>query len=152
MERLDVGAHRLRVASSGSGPPDFVCLHGLVDTLEIWDRLAGPLSERGRALRYDQRGHGESDAPPGPYRREDLAGDAVALLDRLEIGRAVLVGHSLGGIVAMTMALVHPHRVAGLVLIGTASHCNEKVAGWYERIARAGERDGTAGLARAIYG
>ncbi len=152
MERLDVGAHRLRVASSGSGPPDFVCLHGLVDTLEIWDRLAGPLSERGRALRFDQRGHGESDAPAGPYRREDLAGDAIALLDRLEIERAVLVGHSLGGIVAMTAALAHPHRVAGLVLIGTASRCNEKVAGWYERIARAGERDGTAGLARAIYG
>ena len=62
------------------------------------------------------------------------------------------MGHSLGGIVAMTAALAHPHRVAGLVLIGTASRCNEKVAGWYERIARAGERDGTAGLARAIYG
>ncbi len=52
----------------------------------------------------------------------------------------------------MTTALAYPDRIAGLVLIGTASQCNEKVAGWYERIALAGERDGAAGLARAIYG
>ena len=150
--RLAVGDHSLRIASSGTGPPDFLCLHGLVDQLEIWDRLVGPLSERGRAIRLDLRGHGESDAPPGPYRREDLARDVVALLDALEISRAILVGHSMGGVIAMTTALAYPDRVAGLVLIGTASQCSEKVADWYERIARAGETDGTAGLVRAIYG
>ena len=150
--RLSVGDHSLRIASSGTGPPDFLCLHGLVDRLEIWDRLVDPLSERGRAICFDLRGHGESDAPPGPYRREDLAGDAVALLDALEIPRAILVGHSMGGVIAMTTALAYPDRVAGLVLIGTASQCSEKVSGWYERIALAGETDGLTGLARAIYG
>ena len=74
------------------------------------------------------------------------------MLDALEISRAILVGHSMGGVVAMTTALAYPDRVAGLVLIGAASQCSEKVAHWYERIARAGETDGTAGLARAIYG
>ncbi|MDJ0867223.1 MAG: alpha/beta fold hydrolase [Myxococcota bacterium] len=152
MTQLDVGGHALRVEVSGSGPPDLICLHGLVDRLEIWDPVAAPLAQRARVIRLDQRGHGESEAPPGPYVRADLAGDVVTVIDRLAGGRAVLVGHSMGGIVSMATALAQPDRVAGLVLIGTASRCNEKTAGWYERIARAGERDGIDGLGRAIYG
>ncbi len=152
IERIDIGGHELRVAIGGEGPPDFVCLHGLVDTLEIWDGLGPALEARGRLLRFDQRGHGASDAPPGPYRREDLAGDAIALLDRQGIDRAILIGHSMGGIVAMTAALGWPDRVAGLVLLGTASQCSERIAEWYERIAEDGETHGTDGLARAIYG
>lgn len=149
---VDVGGHRLRLAVAGSGRPDLLCLHGLVDRLEIWDRLCGPLSERGRVARIDQRGHGESEAPPGPYRREDLAADVVAVLREIGAPSAILVGHSMGGIVSMTTALEHPEQVEGLVLIGTASQCTEKVAGWYERIAVAGERHGSDGLARTIYG
>ena len=152
MQRIDVGGHGLRVDVSGEGPPDLLCLHGLVDRLEIWDRIAKPLSERGRLIRIDQRGHGESDAPPGPYRREDLAADVVSVIEHFGSSRAVLLGHSMGGIVAMTTALAHPERVAGLVLIGTASQSKQKVAEWYERIALAGERGGSAGLAHAIYG
>lgn len=144
--------HWLRVDAHGSGPPHFLCLHGLADTLEIWDPLVEPLSKRGQVLRIDQRGHGESGAPPGPYRREDLAADAIAVLDERGVERAILVGHSLGGIVSMVTALEYSDRIAALVLIGTASRCSEKVAGWYERIARAGERDGCVGLARTIYG
>ena len=152
MQRIEVAGHRLRVERRGSGPPSFLCLHGLVDTLEIWDRLVDPLAALGEVVRYDQRAHGESDAPPGEYAREDLAGDAVAVLDQLGIERAVLIGHSMGGIVAMTTALAHPDRVAGLVLIGTASQCSERVAGFYDRIAAAGESEGNEGLARVIYG
>ncbi len=152
MQRIDVGGHALRVDVSGNGPPDLLCLHGLVDRLEIWDRLVAPLSERGRVIRMDQRGHGGSEAPTGPYRREDLASDVASVLKALGSSRALLVGHSMGGIVSMATALAHPDRVAGLVLIGTASHCSEKVARWYERIAVAGEQGGTGALARAIYG
>ena len=149
---VDVGGHRLRLETAGNGSPTFLCLHGLVDRIEIWDRIAGPLSERGRVARIDQRGHGGSEAPPGPYRREDLAGDVSAVIRELGDPNTVLLGHSMGGIVSMTTALVHPEQVAGLVLIGTASQCNEKIAGWYERIALAGEKDGNEGLVRAIYG
>ncbi|HJO23913.1 MAG: alpha/beta fold hydrolase [Myxococcota bacterium] len=149
---IDAGGHRLHVDISGTGPPDLVCLHGLVDSVAIWDRVTPPLAKTGRVVRVDQRGHGRSEAPPGPYRREDLASDVTAVLASLAIERAVLVGHSLGGIISMTTALCHPEQVAGLVLVATASQCNAKVAGWYERIAAAGERDGNAGLAHAIYG
>ena len=99
-------------------------------------------------MRIDQRGHGGSGAPPGPYSRAALASDVIAVLDAEGIDRTILVGHSMGGIVAMQAALEFPERIAGLVLIGTTSECREKVAGWYERIALAGDRDGTAGLGR----
>ena len=149
---LDVGGHTLRLSVAGSGRPDFLCLHGLVDRLEIWDRIAGSLAERGRVLRVDQRGHGASQAPEGPCRREDLAADVCAVI-RAQGGRGtLLVGHSMGGIVAMSVALAQPELVAGLVLVGTASQCSEKVAAWYERIATAGETAGLGGLARTIYG
>jgi 3-oxoadipate enol-lactonase len=109
--RIDVGGHHLRTIIRGAGPPYFVCLHGLADTLEIWSKVAGPLAARGRVVLVDQRGHGESEAPPGPYRREDLAVDVRTLLDRLDIPQAVLVGHSMGGIVAMTAALAYRDRL-----------------------------------------
>ena len=150
--RLALDGFSRRYAEAGGGEPVFLCLHGLADTLEVWDALAGPLAERGRLVRIDQRGHGESGAPPGPCTREDHARDAIAVLDALAIPRAIVIGHSVGGIVAMAAALVAPERVAGLVLIGTASRCNERTAAWYERIALAAEQDGGDGLMRVIYG
>lgn len=151
--RLDVGGFALRAAASGVDPPPaFACLHGLVDTLEIWDAVAPALSARGRLVRFDQRGHGESDAPPGAYGRDDLGRDCAAVLERSAMDRAILVGHSMGGVVAMATALRFPERVAGLVLIATTSQASERVAAWYERIARAGEADGVDGIRRAIHG
>ena len=151
-----IGDHDINVLSGGPSQSEearhFTCLHGLVDTLEIWKHMAPDLEARGRVTRIDQRGHGQSGAPPGPYTRADLAADVLAVLDAEGINQTILVGHSMGGIVAMEAALAYPDRIAGLVLIGTTSECREKVAGWYERIALAGERDGAPGLGRAIYG
>ena len=149
---VSLGDHEINVLSRGEGDRHFTCLHGLVDTLDIWKRLAPSLEERGRVIRIDQRGHGASGAPPGPYSRAQLASDVVGVLDAEGIDQTILVGHSMGGIVAMETALAYPERIAGLVLIGTTSECREKVAGWYERIALAAEQDGNAGLGRAIYG
>lgn len=152
MKRIDLGSHELRVDSSGEGRPVFLLLHGLVDTLDVWKRFAPRLAEHGRVIAIDQRGHGESSAPAGPFAREDLADDAIAVLEAEGVDRAILVGHSMGGIISMAAALRAPDRVAGMVLLGTASQCNEKTARWYERIALAGEADGNDGLRRAIYG
>ncbi len=152
MSRVPRPGFELRVESAGQGAPCLLCLHGLVDTLEIWERALPGMCALGRVVRFDQRGHGRSTAPAGACGREDLAADAVAVLDHLGIERAVWVGHSMGGIVAMTAALGWPERCAGLVLLGTAGQCSERIAGWYEEIARAGERDGAQGLARKIYG
>ncbi len=150
--QIDLGTHSLRIQQRGNGPPHFICLHGLVDTLEVWNTLAAPLADRGHVVALDQRAHGGSTAPPGPYAREDLAADVIATLDHVRVAETIVVAHSMGGIVAMTTALAFPDRVRGLVLLGAASQCNERVAMWYERIATAAESDGLPGLARAIYG
>ena len=81
-----------------------------------------------------------------------MAKDVIAVLDAFECERALLVGHSMGGVVSMVTALEYPERVEGLVLIGTASQCSEKVATWYEKIAKSGEDEGIDGLRRTIYG
>jgi pimeloyl-ACP methyl ester carboxylesterase len=149
---IDLGSHNTRITDSGEGDQVFLCLHGLVDSIEIWERLTPKLMKFGRVVAMDQRGHGRAGAPPGPYTRKDLAADVIGVLDSLNLEKVILVGHSMGGIIAMTTALAYPNRVVGLVLLGTASHCNEKTANWYEKIALSGEQDGVAGLASAIYG
>ncbi|MCP4004093.1 MAG: alpha/beta fold hydrolase [bacterium] len=148
MQRIDLDSHQIDVEWFGkpSPGPVFVCLHGLVDSREIWKPLAAYLSKRGRVLLVDQRAHGTSTAPPGRFTRDDLANDVVAVMDQLEIDRCVLIGHSMGGMVSLAAALNTPRLVTGLALLGTAPHCSERTAQWYERIASAGEEHGIAGL------
>ncbi len=152
MRRIDAGGHAIALETLGAGSEAYVCLHGLADTREIWRGLAPELAQRGRVVLVDQRGHGDSDAPPGPYTLAALAGDVAAALDATALPRATLVGHSLGGVVAMATALAYPERVDGLVLLGTTGQCSARVGEWYERIAAAGECDGIDGIRREIYG
>lgn len=71
-------------------------------------------------VRVDPRGAGRSPAPPGPYSLGQMADDVVEVLDHLQIRSAVVVGHSMGGGVAQSLASRYPERVAGLVLVATA--------------------------------
>jgi 3-oxoadipate enol-lactonase len=105
------------------GPPDAppVLLGGaLGTTTDLFDHLASSLRGRRRVVRFDHRGHGSSPAPPGPYTASDLAGDVVALADRLGIERFGYVGLSIGGAVGLTLALEHGDRLDALVLACTA--------------------------------
>jgi non-heme chloroperoxidase len=77
------------------------------------------LPPRYRVLAIDQRGFGDSERPESGYAIDDLASDAVAFLDAIGIGRATMVGHSMGTFVARRVAELHPERVARLVLIGS---------------------------------
>jgi 3-oxoadipate enol-lactonase / 4-carboxymuconolactone decarboxylase len=99
--------------------PVVMFANSLGTTLEMWDDQAAALATRYRVLRYDQRGHGRSPAPPGPYSVAELAEDAVALLDRLGIERVSFCGLSLGGAVGMTLALRAPQRLERVVLCCT---------------------------------
>ena len=113
------------------GAPAVVFVHGLAASGEIWAGQAERLRDRHRVLRYDLRSHARSPAVPGPCTRGDLVADLVGLLDDSGIERATLVGHSAGGVIAMQTAVEHPARVAALVLVGTASECNDRTAAWY---------------------
>jgi 3-oxoadipate enol-lactonase len=86
---------------------------------ELWDPER--YAHHFRVLRYEHRGHGASETPPGPYTVEQLAGDALALLDELGVDRASWLGLSLGGMVAMWIAACVPERVERLVLACTSA-------------------------------
>jgi pimeloyl-ACP methyl ester carboxylesterase len=114
-----MGADVLHYRVVGSGPACLV-VHGGPGLHHAPYRSLDPLA-RGRSLVYwDQRGHGRSaPLPDGPVEMALFADDAVALADRLGLGRFAVFGHSFGGWVAQELALRHPERVSRLVLAGT---------------------------------
>jgi 3-oxoadipate enol-lactonase len=111
---------RYRVDGADDAPP-LVLGNSIGTTAELWDGQMPPFTEHFRVVRYEHRGHGGSPAPPGPYSIDDLAGDVLALLDRLEIERASFAGISLGAMVAMRIATVEPDRAHRLVLCCTSA-------------------------------
>lgn len=112
----------LDVADAGAGGRPIMLIHGFTaDKSEVADVLE-PLAERGwHAVAPDLRGHGQSDHPTeaGDYSFETMATDVVALADHLGWDRFALVGHSMGGALAQLVALDHPDRLSGLVLVST---------------------------------
>jgi pimeloyl-ACP methyl ester carboxylesterase len=96
-------------------------LHGFSNDAHVWDWVAPVLAPHYRVVALDQRGHGESARDPeGRYDHETMARDANAALESLGAARAVLVGHSLGGRVAMRFAGLFPEKLAGLVVVDSA--------------------------------
>ena len=110
----------LELAEVGRGPA-VLFLHGLTDSWRSFEPILPLLPADLRVLVPSQRGHGESDRPRGGYAAEQLAADAAALLERIGVERATVVGHSMGSAVAQTLAAAQPERVERLVLIGSAT-------------------------------
>jgi 3-oxoadipate enol-lactonase len=128
--------------------PALVLSGSLGSTLEMWRPQVAPLTERFRVIRVDHRGHGGSPVPPGPYRIADLAGDVLALLDRLGLDRVAWCGLSMGGMVGMYLASTSPERISTLTLCCTSA-CFPDTTVWEERIA-AVSAGGTAPLAEGV--
>ena len=134
-----------------TGPPDapvVVLSNSLGSTHRMWDAQVEDLSRDFRVVRYDTRGHGRSPVPRGSWTLDDLADDLVALLDRLEVERAHLVGLSLGGMTALRVAARDPERVDRLVVLCTAAHL-PPAQGWLDRAATV-RREGTTAVAEAV--
>jgi pimeloyl-ACP methyl ester carboxylesterase len=102
----------------GAGPP-ILLIHGLGYARWGWEPVLPGLAARFDVVLFDNRGIGDSDAPPGPYTVAEMAADAVQVLDEAGIERAHVVGTSLGGMIAQELALSHPDRVERLVLACT---------------------------------
>jgi len=113
--------------------PPVLLLHSLGTTLHMWDPQAAALAKHYRVIRMDMRGHGLSEAPPGPYSMAMLAGDALALLDALGIAEAHVAGVSIGGRIALQMAAQAPGRVISLAPCDTALEFGG-AANWQERM------------------
>jgi pimeloyl-ACP methyl ester carboxylesterase len=102
----------------GQGEP-LVLITGLSYALWYWHRIVPLLAKQFRVITFDNRGVGQSDAPPGPYTAAMMAADTADLLDALGIERAHVLGHSMGGYVAQALALDYPQRIDRLVLAST---------------------------------
>lgn len=95
--------------------PPLLLLHGYTSHARSWDTIAWALADRFRVLALDQRGHGESDLATD-YDEQRLVEDLAAFVDALGLGRFAAVGFSIGGFAAASYAVLHPERVARLVL------------------------------------
>jgi len=102
----------------GSGPP-LVLMHGLYGSSSNWRRIAKALSDQHRVISVDLRNHGASPwAATMSY--AEMAGDVAALIERLALDRPAVLGHSMGGKVAMTLALTDAARVGRLIVVDIA--------------------------------
>ena len=108
---------RVHIAEAGSGPP-LLMLHGWPQHWYAWRKLIPLLAGSRRLICADLRGFGWSDAPAAGYRTADLAADALALLDALELDRVDVIGQSEGGRVAFELSVNQPERVRRLVTLG----------------------------------
>lgn len=128
--------------------PTIIFVNSLGTDLRIWNKMAAQLGAGRRILRYDLRGHGLSDAPVAPYALDDHAGDLAALMDARSIKAALIVGLSVGGVIAMTLASKRPDLARGLVLSDTAHKIGTRET-WDARMS-AIRQGGMAAAAEAI--
>lgn len=112
----DVLDHRLRYLDYGEGEP-IVLIHGLGGSWQWWLENIPVLGRSNRVIAVDMPGFGNSEPLVAPFEFDVYTHTLEALVDQLELDRVVIVGHSLGGLMATRFALEHPDRLAGLVLV-----------------------------------
>ncbi len=128
--------------------PTIAFSNSLGTDFRIWDGVVRILKPEFRLIRYDKRGHGLSEAPAAPYAMADHIADLGALLDHIGVEDSLLVGISVGGMIAQGVAAERPELAHALVLCGTAQRIGT-AALWDERIA-AVESGGIASIADGI--
>jgi 3-oxoadipate enol-lactonase len=122
-------------SNTKGGGPALVFAHGLGFDHSIWDATIAGLPPGLRVVRYDLRGHGQSDTPPAPYTMGALIRDAETLLDHLCLRDVVFIGHGLGGMVAQGLAVKRLDQIRALVLANTAPKLGTKET-WARDIAQ----------------
>ena len=143
--------HGFSLHYSLEGPssyPTVVLSNSLGADLSMWNGQMDALLAHFRVLRYDTRGHGQSQIPDGPCTLANLGGDLIALLDVLGIRQAQLCGVSLGGMTAMWVGLHAPQRITSLVLSHTSARIGTADS-WKERIEKV-EAKGLSSIADAV--
>src|SRR5207247_1295891 len=119
-EWLEAGETRVRAVRAGAGDTTLILLHGFAESLFTWRAILDPLARTYRAVALDLPGFGGSEKPDVPYTLDALTERLSAFLDRWTPGPVVVVGQSMGGALAASLALRRPERVVALVLIAPA--------------------------------
>src|SRR5690606_17105789 len=137
--------HEVRGKADG---PTVVFSNSLGTDFRIWNEVSAALEPTHRVVLYDKRGHGLSEATPQPYRMDDHVNDLAALLDHLGVAKTVVVGLSVGGLIAQGIAAARPELVEALILCDTAHKIGTADA-WNARID-AVNANGIASIGDAI--
>ena len=149
-EAAQRAAARLNYVVEGRGPR-VALVHGVGGVMQNWEGVVARLKDRFELVRYDLRGHGESEKVPGPYTLNDFVNDHVALLEELGWDSAHLVGFSLGAIIAQAIAIEQPERVGKVVLIsGIAGRTEAERAKAQERASALAQGGATTHLDWAV--
>jgi 3-oxoadipate enol-lactonase len=150
METLNVNGIRLAYERRGTGSP-LVLLHGYPLDHHLWDAVAPLLETTFELIIPDLRGFGGSSTVDSDYGMEDFAADIAALLDRLEIKKTAIVGHSMGGYVALAFAHLYPDRVTGLGLVSSQilADSPDRKEGRYKSAAEVADK-GTASVVETM--
>ncbi|GAB3286426.1 3-oxoadipate enol-lactonase [Parasphingorhabdus pacifica] len=117
----ELGLHWTESGRADAAAPVVVLSNALGCTLDMWDPQLDLLEADYRVIRYDQRGHGGSRRPPGPYLLEDLAFDVLALVDHLGVRKFSFIGAALGGMIGLWLAAHEPERVERLTVCCTTA-------------------------------
>ncbi|NMO97294.1 alpha/beta fold hydrolase [Paenibacillus lemnae] len=126
MEKVHCNGKTICYLEHGQGEP-VILLHGYCGSSSYWEPALPHLSGF-RIIAPDLRGHGKSDAPMGPYTIEQMADDVLMLMDELNIPKAVLLGHSLGGYITLSFAQRHSSRLNGFGLIHSTGYADSDEA------------------------
>ena len=131
VEKMRVGdidiAYRWDGVADG---PVVMMAHAMGTSHRIWDAQVPALADRYRLLRYDWRGHGDTDAPEGAYTLDQFEHDAVGLMDALGLDKVHWVGISTGGMIGQGLGINHGRRIATLTLCNTTSQANPWYRAW----------------------
>jgi len=137
-----ISTNDIRIHYTWDGPEDapvLVLANSIATDLTLWDDVVAGLAQSFRVLRYDTRGHGQSDVTKGPYTLDLLGRDLLGLLDGLQLSTVDLCGLSLGAMTGTWLAAHHAERVRKLVLCNTAAWLGPAEA-WEGRIAAARDK------------
>ena len=120
MPTIECNGVRLAYEERGAGAPAFVFVHGWTGNRSTFAPQVEYFSRERRVITLDLRGHGESEKPDGDYTIEIFANDVARLIEHLELGKVIAVGHSMGGAVVLQLAADYPHLVAGVAMLDPA--------------------------------
>jgi 3-oxoadipate enol-lactonase len=148
-KKIKVGDIEVAYKQDGKpGRPVVLMSNSLMSNMDMWDQTVPALLDKYQVLRYDTRGHGQTAVTAGPYSINQLADDAIGLLDEVGIDRAHIMGLSMGGMIAQQIGARYSERVLSVLLCDTASEMPPRSM-WEERLAIA-RKEGMSGLVDTV--